>query len=91
MVVRSTTLLSQSNSLAGLGRISHAVAGKSSYVFDSSAGAGIVAYVVDTGIRTTRRPNPEPTTITNFAGIPRTCNLGCKYGEHGRKSSSSSF
>jgi subtilisin family serine protease len=58
-IVKSTALLSQSNAPAGLGSISHKVAGNTSYVFDSSAGAGIVAYVVDTGIRTThsvRRP-----------------------------------
>lgn len=35
---------------AGLGRISHAATRSTDYVFDSTAGAGIVAYVVDTGI-----------------------------------------
>jgi hypothetical protein len=43
-------LLSQANAPAGLGRISHAADGSTNYVFDSTAGAGIVAYVVDTGI-----------------------------------------
>ncbi|KAH8663433.1 putative subtilisin-like protease [Tricladium varicosporioides] len=37
----------------GLRRISHAAAGSSAYVFDDSAGSGITAFVVDTGIRTT--------------------------------------
>ncbi|UNI18123.1 hypothetical protein JDV02_004413 [Purpureocillium takamizusanense] len=34
----------------GLGRIAHREAGKNSYVFDQSAGAGTCAYVIDTGI-----------------------------------------
>ncbi|KAG9245090.1 protease [Calycina marina] len=48
--VKITALLSQSQATSGLARISHQVAGNSTYVFDSSAGAGITAYVVDTGI-----------------------------------------
>ncbi|KAL2018731.1 hypothetical protein VTK56DRAFT_437 [Thermocarpiscus australiensis] len=37
----------------GLARLSHAKAGSMGYIFDSSAGQGITAYVVDTGIRVT--------------------------------------
>jgi hypothetical protein len=33
--------------------------GSTSYVFDDSAGAGITAYVVDTGIRTTHSVSVE--------------------------------
>ncbi len=43
----------QAQTTNGLARISHAKAGSKVYVFDSSAGEGITAYVVDTGIRTT--------------------------------------
>ena len=43
----------QSQTTSGLARISHADAGAKTYVFDSSAGEGITAYVVDTGIRVT--------------------------------------
>jgi hypothetical protein len=43
----------QAQGTTGLGRISHAKAGSSLYVFDSSAGEGITAFVVDTGIRVT--------------------------------------
>ena len=83
--MKSTALLSQSNAPAGLGSISHAEAGNSSYVFDSSAGAGIVAYVVDTGIRTTHSVSCakcQQVLTTNLQGIPRSCNLGRKHGEH---------
>ena len=48
--VQLNALLSQTNATPGLARISHQAAGNSTYVFDSTAGAGITAYVVDTGI-----------------------------------------
>jgi subtilisin family serine protease len=34
----------------GLGRVSHRNAGNSDYIYDSSAGSGVYAYVIDTGI-----------------------------------------
>jgi len=43
----------QAQGTTGLARISHARAGARTYVFDDSAGEGITAYVVDTGIRVT--------------------------------------
>ncbi|KAK4153342.1 serine protease [Chaetomidium leptoderma] len=43
----------QAQGTSGLARISHAKAGSKMYVFDSSAGEGITAFVVDTGIRVT--------------------------------------
>lgn len=53
-IVKTNALVQQSTATAGLKRISHSAAGTgSAYVFDNSSGAGIVAYVVDTGIRTT--------------------------------------
>lgn len=51
--VSLNTLSLQSNAPSGLVRLSHAKAGASGYIFDSSAGEGITAYVVDTGILTT--------------------------------------
>lgn len=45
--------VAQTNSPPGLNRLSHAQAGEDTYVFDDSAGQGITAYVVDTGIRIT--------------------------------------
>lgn len=43
----------QAQATDGLARISHAQRGARMYIFDSSAGEGITAYVVDTGIRVT--------------------------------------
>ena len=34
----------------GLGRISHREPGNQTYIFDDSAGEGVCAYVIDTGI-----------------------------------------
>ncbi|ORY57922.1 subtilase [Pseudomassariella vexata] len=55
--VKALALQSQSNAPSGLIRLSSASATASSaaagYVFDDSAGQGITAYVVDTGIMTT--------------------------------------
>ncbi|KAK5659278.1 hypothetical protein OQA88_1371 [Cercophora sp. LCS_1] len=45
--------LTQGGATSGLARISHAEAGERDYVFDETAGEGITAYVVDTGIRIT--------------------------------------
>ncbi|KAJ8124330.1 hypothetical protein O1611_g9311 [Lasiodiplodia mahajangana] len=53
--VQVSALVAQANAPPGLVRISHADVGKDSYVFDDSAGQGITAYVVDTGILTTHQ------------------------------------
>jgi subtilisin family serine protease len=45
--------LAQTNAPPGLNRLSHAAAGEGTYVFDTTAGSGITAYVVDTGVRIT--------------------------------------
>lgn len=45
--------IAQVNAPPGLDRLSHAQPNEDTYVFDDSAGEGIVAYVVDTGIKTT--------------------------------------
>jgi len=51
--INLNTKLMQTVSTSGLARISHAQPGEDNYVFDDSAGEGITAYIVDTGIRTT--------------------------------------
>ncbi|KAI1091794.1 subtilisin-like protein [Rostrohypoxylon terebratum] len=51
--VQALGLVNQINAPTGLVRLSHAKAGGSGYIFDDSAGEGITAYIVDTGIMTT--------------------------------------
>ncbi|OTB00718.1 hypothetical protein M426DRAFT_65329 [Hypoxylon sp. CI-4A] len=51
--VNSTALMNQANAPTGLVRLSHSGTNGSGYVFDDSAGEGITAYVVDTGIMVT--------------------------------------
>ena len=53
--VNNRALASQANAPSGLARLSHAEAGEAGYVFDTSGGEGIVAYVVDTGILTSHQ------------------------------------
>lgn len=52
-VVKIDALVTQASAPAGLRRISHAAAGSTGYVYDNSSGSGIVAYIVDTGIKLT--------------------------------------
>lgn len=51
--VSVNALVSQTNAPVGLNRLSHNQAGADTYVFDDSAGEGITAYVLDTGVLTT--------------------------------------
>ncbi|KAI1492706.1 subtilase [Biscogniauxia mediterranea] len=51
--IKASALQTQTNAPEGLVRLSHAAAGETGYTFDDSAGEGITAYVVDTGILTT--------------------------------------
>lgn len=51
--INLTATIAQTNGTPGLNRLSHSAPNNETYVFDSSAGEGITAYVVDTGIRTT--------------------------------------
>ncbi|KAI4867658.1 alkaline proteinase [Hypoxylon rubiginosum] len=46
-------LTTQSGSTWGLGTVSHTSSGSTSYIYDSSAGSGTYAYIVDTGILAT--------------------------------------
>ncbi|KAI0597288.1 peptidase S8/S53 domain-containing protein [Biscogniauxia sp. FL1348] len=43
-------LTTQSSSTWGLGTISHRASGSTSYIYDTSAGAGTYAYIVDSGV-----------------------------------------
>lgn len=64
----------QSQATSGLARISHAKAGGATYVFDSSAGQGITAFVVDTGIRVTHSEfEGRATFAANFVGDNKVC------------------
>ncbi|KAI0809948.1 peptidase S8/S53 domain-containing protein [Xylaria sp. FL0064] len=51
--VAERSLVTQSGSTWGLGTISHRTRGYTNYIYDSSAGAGTYAYIVDTGLLTT--------------------------------------
>ncbi|KAI1405347.1 alkaline proteinase [Hypoxylon fuscum] len=46
-------LTTQTGSTWGLGTVSHRNSGATSYIYDSSAGSGTYAYIVDTGLLTT--------------------------------------
>jgi subtilisin family serine protease len=49
-IVSINAYVSQTGAPWGLGRISHKATGSTTYVYDSSAGAGTCAYIIDTGI-----------------------------------------
>ncbi|KAF4438429.1 alkaline protease (oryzin) [Fusarium acutatum] len=49
--VQLNAAIAQVNAPPGLDRLSHAQVNQDTYVFDDSAGEGITAYVVDTGIK----------------------------------------
>ncbi|KAH7156526.1 peptidase S8/S53 domain-containing protein [Dactylonectria macrodidyma] len=51
--VNLTGAIAQINATPGLNRLSHSAPNTETYIFDDSAGEGITAYIVDTGIRTT--------------------------------------
>lgn len=48
--VRLNALVTQANATTGLARLSSTAPGATDYVFDDSAGQGITAFIVDTGI-----------------------------------------
>ncbi|KAI1818361.1 proteinase T-like protein [Poronia punctata] len=68
-IMSINSLVTQSSPPWGLARISHHDSGSSDYVYDSSAGSGTCAYIVDTGIYT---DHPEfegrATWLANYAG-----------------------
>lgn len=50
MIVSASEIVQQSSATWGLSRISHRQKGFPEYVYDSSAGRGVCAYVIDTGV-----------------------------------------
>ncbi|AEO67819.1 f17b500c-8a2b-4760-810e-858ff5256412 [Thermothielavioides terrestris] len=72
----------QSQATSGLARISHAKPGATTYVFDSSAGQGMTAYVVDTGILVTHSEfEGRATFAANFVGDNQDTDLN-GHGSH---------
>ncbi|KAF2758235.1 oryzin precursor [Pseudovirgaria hyperparasitica] len=66
--VYASALITQNNPPYGLARISHRTP-SSNYVYDSSAGEGTFAYIIDTGIRTTHHDFGGRASFgANFAG-----------------------
>ncbi|KAH8893890.1 subtilisin-like proteinase Mp1 [Thozetella sp. PMI_491] len=51
-VQRSRATVTESGAPWGLGSISHKTANHSDYIYDSAAGTGMVAYLIDTGLNT---------------------------------------
>ncbi|KAK3986127.1 putative peptidase [Cladorrhinum sp. PSN332] len=49
-IVTAYDFVTQDNVPWGLARISHRTTGQTSYIYDSSAGAGTCSYIIDTGI-----------------------------------------
>lgn len=75
--VSINALSTQEDSTTGLARLSHADAGTPGYVFDSTAGEGITAFVVDTGIMISHSEfQGRATWGANFVNdVVRTCPL----------------
>lgn len=67
--IEKKALTTQSGATWGLGRISHVSKGSTSYIYDTTAGSGTCAYIIDTGIYTA---HPEfegrATFLANYAG-----------------------
>ena len=62
-------LTTQTGATWGLGRISHVNKGSTSYIYDTSAGAGTCAYIIDTGIYTAHPDfGGRATFLANYAG-----------------------
>ncbi|KAH8196440.1 hypothetical protein TruAng_009400 [Truncatella angustata] len=49
----SRALVTQTGATWGLGTVSHTTSGSTTYIYDSTAGSGTYAYIVDTGLLTT--------------------------------------
>ncbi|KAH6900459.1 peptidase S8/S53 domain-containing protein [Thelonectria olida] len=51
--IAKKALTTQSGATWGLGTVSHRTSGSTTYIYDTEAGSGTYAYIVDTGIRAT--------------------------------------
>ncbi|PSN73718.1 subtilisin-like serine protease-like protein PR1A [Corynespora cassiicola Philippines] len=68
-ILEKKAYVTQSSSTWGLGRVSHADRGISSYTYDDSAGADTCAYVIDTGIYTSHSEfEGRASFLANYAG-----------------------
>jgi oryzin len=73
----SSALTTQTNSTWGLGTISHRTPNSSQYIYDSSAGSGTYAYILDTGLLTTHTDFGNRASYGyNAAGGANTDSLG---------------
>lgn len=66
--VRLNALVTQTNATTGLARLSSAAPGATDYVFDDSAGQGITAFIVDTGIMANHTEFEDRATLA-FNGV----------------------
>lgn len=68
--------MSQSGAPWGLGAISHAGTASTTYVYDSTAGSGTCAYVIDTGIYTAHSQfGGRATFLANYADSSNSVSL----------------
>ncbi|CAI4213592.1 unnamed protein product [Parascedosporium putredinis] len=66
-IVRISSYITQDDAAWGLGRLSDKSRGNYTYVYDSSAGEGTCAYVIDTGIYTTHSEfEGRASAVANF-------------------------
>ncbi|TVY24127.1 Subtilisin-like protease [Lachnellula hyalina] len=80
-IVKTNSFIQQATAPAGLNRLSHTAVGSTNYVFDDSAGAGVTAYVLDTGIRTSHSEfGGRATFAANFVNTVDTDENG--HGSH---------
>lgn len=74
-VVTTNALTTQPNPPFGLARISHRQKGATTYLYDSSAGEGSYAYIIDTVCLSTERGTASPTNAQSVrASTQRTPN-----------------
>lgn len=75
--INITGAIAQINATPGLNRLSHSAPNTETYIFDDSAGEGITAYVVDTGIRVTHTEFEGRATFgANFIAGSVVCDSG---------------
>ncbi|KAH8887305.1 subtilisin-like protein [Thozetella sp. PMI_491] len=79
--ISDRALTTQTGATWGLGAISHRTGSSTSYIYDTTAGAGTYAYVVDSGILSTHTQYSGRVTLAyNAAGGAHTDTLG--HGTH---------
>jgi oryzin len=79
--LQARAITTQSDTPWGLGTISHKAAGSTKYVYDSSAGTGTYAYIIDTGLNTAHTEFGSRASYGyNAAGGANTDSLG--HGTH---------